>query len=78
MTMKSLFAVALLSLFSLAAHAQDADSNSFSGPDIAKVINQTPDQGVCGIESRTLVYQDSKGETHTLNYLIQGSGCSDN
>jgi len=42
-------AVTLLGLFSLAAHAQDADSNSHTGPDIAKVISQTPDQGVCGI-----------------------------
>ncbi|WP_447652501.1 DUF2790 domain-containing protein [Pseudomonas abietaniphila] len=26
----------------------------------------------------TLVYEDSQGQRHTLNYLIQGSGCSSN
>jgi hypothetical protein len=78
MTMKALTTLAALSLFSLAAHAEDAAvSNTASKLDIARVINQTPDASACGIHTATLVYQDSKGERHTLTYLTQGSGCAD-
>lgn len=76
--MKNLLAIAVLSLFSLAAHAESAASHSATGLDIARVISQTPDEGVCGIQPMTLVYEDSQGHRHTLNYLIQGSGCSSN
>jgi hypothetical protein len=76
--MKNLLAIAVLSLFSLVAHAETAASHSATGLDIARVISQTPDEGVCGIQPMTLVYEDSQGQRHTLNYLIQGSGCSSN
>jgi hypothetical protein len=76
--MKNLLAIAVLSLFSLVAHAESAASHSATGLDIARVISQTPDEGVCGIQPMTLVYEDSQGQRHTLNYLIQGSGCSSN
>ena len=76
--MKKLLAIAVMSLFSLAAHAESAASHSATGLDIARVISQTPDEGVCGIQPMTLVYEDSQGQRHTLNYLIQGSGCSSN
>jgi hypothetical protein len=76
--MKNLLAIAVLSLFSLAAHAESAASHSATGLDIARVISQTPDEGACGIQPMTLVYEDSQGQRHTLNYLIQGSGCSSN
>jgi hypothetical protein len=75
---KNLLAIAVLSLFSLVAHAETAASHSATGLDIARVISQTPDEGVCGIQPMTLVYEDSQGQRHTLNYLIQGSGCSSN
>jgi hypothetical protein len=77
--MKKLLAIAVMSLFSLAAHAESAASHSATvGLDIARVISQTPDEGVCGIQPMTLVYEDSQGQRHALNYLIQGSGCSSN
>ena len=77
--MKKLLAIAVMSLFSLAAHAESAASHSATvGLDIARVISQTPDEGICGIQPMTLVYEDSQGQRHTLNYLIQGSGCSSN
>jgi hypothetical protein len=76
--MKNLLAIAVLSLFSLVAHAETAASHSATGLDIARVISQTPDEGVCGIQPMTLVYEDSQGQRHTLNYFIQGSGCSSN
>ncbi|WP_447651853.1 hypothetical protein [Pseudomonas abietaniphila] len=43
--MKNLLAIAVLSLFSLAAHAESAASHSATGLDIARVISQTPDEG---------------------------------
>lgn len=57
--------------------AEEPKTNVGATPlDIAKVISQTPDNGSCGIEPMRLVYQDSHGVIHTLDYTIIGSGCS--
>lgn len=71
---------ALLALFSLSAppvFAEDSKNDIGAPPlDIAKVISQTPDTGSCGLQHMQLVYQDSHGLIHTLDYTIVGSGCS--
>lgn len=69
---------AALSLASAFAAAQDsAQYDRHNGLDVAKVISikpaQDPEQ-VNGLIDSKMVYLDSAGVTHTLNYTIQGYG----
>ncbi len=44
--------------------------------DIARVIYKTDLWSACGIVPARLVYEDSQGERHTVEYKAWGSGCS--
>ena len=46
--------------------------------DIARVIYKTDLWSACGIVPARLVYEDSQGERHTVEYKAWGSGCSGN
>ncbi|WP_419789400.1 DUF2790 domain-containing protein [Pseudomonas petrae] len=75
--MKYLAFLVVLSLTAPSVFAEDSTTKIGTPPlDIAKVISQTPDDGSCGMELMHLVYQDSHGLVHTLDYMIVGSGCS--
>lgn len=43
--------------------------------DVAKTISITDTSFACGIVPVEMVYEDSKGERHTVTYLVQGGGC---
>lgn len=44
--------------------------------DIAKVISISEAQDVCGAVPEHMIYEDSKGIRHDLEYQVMGSGCS--
>lgn len=81
---------AALSMFSVyAAAAQPSAPSGASQPapvtvqydysqhlDIAKVVSITPvNPDSCGPVSANMVYVDSKGVTHSLEYTRLGNGC---
>jgi hypothetical protein len=75
--MRKLFVFTTLIMSVSSAFADESSSQSLRPQlDIAKVVSQTVDTDMCGLEPMQLIYKDSKGELHTLDYLIQGSGCS--
>jgi hypothetical protein len=43
--------------------------------DIAKVISMTEIPDVCHVVPARMVYQDSKGVEHILQYQVMGNGC---
>jgi Protein of unknown function (DUF2790) len=43
--------------------------------DVAKVISQTDASSVCGTTPVDMTYLDSKGQQHTVEYLVVGGGC---
>lgn len=45
--------------------------------DIAKVIEVDTPPDVCEVVTTHMLYLDSKGVKHNLEYNIMGSGCSD-
>jgi hypothetical protein len=72
--MKKIVLAAFLAALSLAAQAKD--SNDTQAPlDVAKVISQTDVQQACGIVPVQMVYDDSHGERHTLEYQVWAPGC---
>jgi len=44
--------------------------------DIAKVISMTEVPNVCEVGPAQMVYEDSHGMQHTLEYRVMGNGCS--
>ena len=82
--MKGLYAMAALAaLFSTGAFAQDgADRSLASAPvehyhygmqlDVKKVISKTDVSQESGVVPVTMVYEDSKGQVHKLEYLQLG------
>ena len=44
--------------------------------DVAKVISETEAPDVCGVVTKQMVYEDSQGKRHILEYEVVGSGCS--
>ncbi|HCP55314.1 MULTISPECIES: DUF2790 domain-containing protein [Pseudomonas] len=44
--------------------------------DVARVISQTATDEGCGVVDATIVYEDSKGETHRLQYERLGNNCA--
>lgn len=46
--------------------------------DIAKVISITDTHAVCGVVPVTMVYDDSQGIRHSMDYRVLGDGCHDN
>ncbi len=61
-----------------AAHQQPAvEQYSYSSElDIAKVISMSEIPSVCEVVPAQMVYEDSRGAQHTLEYRVMGSGCS--
>ncbi len=82
--MKALVAVALLAVSSLAlaeqapAATQPAVEHYSYGADldIAKVISLSKVPNVCEVVPATMVYEDHKGQRHTVEYRVMGDGCS--
>lgn len=74
--MKTLALSLVFACFAVNAFAEDATPASARSLDIAEVISQTTDDGSCGLIPMHLVYKDSKGLVHTLDYTVMGSGCS--
>lgn len=82
----ALIVIALASL-SLSAMADDSttDKNDQNAPvevysysthlDIAKVISTTEPGNVCGAVPVEMVYEDSAGVRHRMQYQVMGSGC---
>lgn len=44
--------------------------------DIVKVISMTEVPNVCEVVPAQMVYEDSHGMQHTLEYRVMGNGCS--
>jgi len=44
--------------------------------DIAKVIEMETPAKVCGVVTTHMIYLDSKGQKHNLEYKVMGDGCS--
>lgn len=44
--------------------------------DVAKVISMSQIPNVCEVVPARMVYEDSQGERHTLEYRVMGDGCS--
>ncbi|NWB10438.1 DUF2790 domain-containing protein [Pseudomonas sp. D5002] len=57
-----------LLLFFTAAGAMAAGSNE--ALDIQHVVSITPVPGSCQVEPATMVYLDSQGASHTVNYQV--------
>ncbi|MFG9007922.1 DUF2790 domain-containing protein [Pseudomonas aeruginosa] len=41
--------------------------------DVAKVIYMTPQEQVCGNMPKIMSYEDSKGDLHSIRYMVRGS-----
>nr|WP_180206264.1 DUF2790 domain-containing protein [Pseudomonas sp. SbOxS1]NYU06489.1 DUF2790 domain-containing protein [Pseudomonas sp. SbOxS1] len=54
-------------------HDKDA---AFVHLDVAKVLGETDISQQCGIIPAQLNYLDHQGRQHELDYLVQGSGCT--
>ena len=61
-----------------AAHSQPAvEQYSYSSElDIAKVISMSEIPSVFEVVPAQMVYEDSQGQQHTLEYRVMGNGCS--
>ncbi len=44
--------------------------------DIARVISMSEVPNVCEVVPARMTYEDSKGQTHILEYRVMGNGCS--
>lgn len=89
--MKTYAMFAALSMFSLFASANDTLANPGSQAqqkapavqynysqhlDVAKVLEMTPvGDNVCGPEQAHMIYLDSEGVRHNLQYTRVGDGC---
>lgn len=54
-------------------HDKDA---AFVHLDVAKVVGETDISQQCGIVPAHLNYLDHQGRQHELDYLVEGSGCT--
>ncbi|MGC6373541.1 DUF2790 domain-containing protein [Pseudomonas sp. K2I15] len=65
--------LSLILLFT-ATGALAAGSNDRSpAPDIQRIVSITPVPGSCQVEPATMVYLDSQGASHTVNYQVMGT-----
>jgi len=48
-------------------------AGSAGAPDIQHIVSITPVPGSCQVEPATMVYLDSQGVSHTLNYQVMGT-----
>ncbi|MFR0690670.1 DUF2790 domain-containing protein [Enterobacterales bacterium AE_CKDN230030158-1A_HGKHYDSX7] len=75
-TLPALFAIPAL-LLSFTAFADDAAVYHYGMPlDVAKVLSITQPNERCEVSLATMVYLDSQGQQHTLQYLRQTEICS--
>jgi len=83
--MKTAFAIAALTaVFATGAFAQDGADRAVTANlpvetyhygmhlDVQKIISKTDVSNKSGVVPVTMVYQDSKGEVHKVQYLQQG------
>ena len=84
--MKALLVLALSSVC-LSTFADEANTQAAQQPvvehysyaselDIAKVISMSEVPSVCEVVPARMVYEDSQGIKHTLEYRVMGNGCS--
>ncbi|UZE27972.1 DUF2790 domain-containing protein [Pseudomonas asplenii] len=45
-------------------------------PDIQKVISISPTPEVCEVVPARIIYEDSQGHRHIMEYRVMGNGCS--
>ncbi len=87
--MKTLALLALsgLSSFAFAAapeetasaeHVQSEQYRYGMNLDVADVVAISDVSHACGVVPATMTYRDHQGDTHRLEYLVQGGGCSEN
>nr|WP_315414520.1 DUF2790 domain-containing protein [uncultured Pseudomonas sp.] len=50
-----------------------AGGNDSQGLDIQQIVSVTAVPGSCQVEPATLVYLDSQGVSHTVNYSVMGT-----
>ncbi|KAA0946007.1 MULTISPECIES: DUF2790 domain-containing protein [unclassified Pseudomonas] len=62
-----------LVLLFIATGAMAAGSNESPAPDIQHIVSITLVPGSCQVEPATLVYLDSQGVSHTVNYQVMGT-----
>lgn len=82
--MKTLIALFLAGFATLAvagetsaAQSSTVESYSYGTKlDIARVISLSTIPDVCEVVPATMIYEDSQGQRHTLEYKAMGDGCS--
>lgn len=62
-----------LALFFVATGAFAGGGDDSPVLDIQRILSSTPVPGSCQVEPATLVYLDSQGVTHTVNYSVMGT-----
>ena len=76
--MKTTFLTLMLGACAFTSLAQAADSTVYDYSqhlDIAKVIDAGTIPDVCAVVPVKMVYEDSRGQRHTLQYQVMGKGC---
>ncbi|WP_339478085.1 DUF2790 domain-containing protein [Pseudomonas sp. RL_5y_Pfl2_69] len=82
--MKTLIALVLAGFATLAVAGETSavqsstvESYSYGTKlDIARVISLSTIPDVCEVVPATMIYEDSQGQRHTLEYKAMGDGCS--
>lgn len=62
-----------VALLLTATGAFAAGGNGSQGLDIQQIVSVTAVPGSCQVEPATLVYLDSQGVSHTVNYSVMGT-----
>ncbi|MPQ71697.1 MULTISPECIES: DUF2790 domain-containing protein [unclassified Pseudomonas] len=85
--MKALVVLALSSLCAtamadeiptdVASHTVPVEEYTYSShPDIQKVISMSEVPDVCEVVPARMIYEDSQGARHIMEYRVMGNGCS--
>ena len=77
--MKNLIALFLAGFATLAVAGETATVEHYhygTQLDIARVVSLSNIPNVCEVVPATMVYEDSQGQRHTLEYQVMGDGCS--
>lgn len=70
--------MAIVAALPAAADELPVEHYSYSMPlDIARVVSMESIPSVCKVVPLHMVYEDSKGQRHLLEYEVMGSGCVD-
>jgi hypothetical protein len=62
-----------LSLILLFSATGAMAAGSSEAPYIQRIVSLTPVPGSCQVEPATMVYLDSQGVSHTVNYQVMGT-----